>query len=148
MLLGGEEHMEFDLVPYIFKFWIAGLRNEVIVGELVNELKVDEDLARYIISSIQDIDFERYILHHEKLWYEYIQLVEENGSLNAALEANLVDNMEVMLNDDRYKLSFEYQGTTITDPFLDEAGKLKVSPIQYYGFKAIVGAIQHSTFLK
>ena len=29
--------------------------------------------------------------------------------------------------------TFEHEGTLITNPFMDESGRLKVNPLEYYG---------------
>jgi hypothetical protein len=33
----------------------------------------------------------------------------------------------------KMKIEFEYEGTWITDPYLDETGRFEVNPEEYYG---------------
>ena len=33
--------------------------------------------------------------------------------------------------------SFEYNGTTIVNPFMDETGRFEVNPFEYYGVESI-----------
>jgi hypothetical protein len=141
LLRGGDSGMEFNLIPFVFNYWIAWTSTEEITEGLVAEFRIDKDLAFYIVTSISAIDLERYIHHHGKSWYEHIQLMEEKGDLNV----NLIENLEHMVRNGTYYPSFEYRGVKIHEPVLVETGCHMIEPIKYYGFKVIVDAISRNT---
>jgi hypothetical protein len=143
MLLRGGDSMEFNLVPYVFNYWIAWTSSAKIIEDLVSEYQIDNDLANDIVFLISTIDLGRYIQHHEKSWHEYIQSTEEIR--DRGLNVKLTENLEHMVQNGTYFPSFEYRGVKILDPFLDETGCDMIEPIKYYGFEVIVDAISRCT---
>jgi hypothetical protein len=117
--------------------WYTAALNDERVASLVK-------LKDYLNAMIRLSDGWQENLNHG---YPFRNFEEELANAEAWVEAAyqmtpLVEKLEKLLKEtDEETTLFVFHGTEVVDPFMDVDGQYKINPIEYYGYEAILSAV-------